>query len=44
MKRKTMPPNKSVRKFEEDIEPLYEKEFRIQNNFCNLLKRKLYIL
>ena len=44
MKRKTMPPNKSVRKFAEDIEPLYEKEFRIQNNFCNLLKRKLYIL
>ena len=41
MKRKTMPPNKSVRKFAEDIEPLYEKEFRIQNNFCNLLKRKV---
>ena len=41
MKRKTMPPNKSVRKFEEDIEPLYEKEFRIQNNFCSLLKRKI---
>ena len=41
MKRKTMPPNKSVRKFAEDIEPLYEKEFRIQNNYCHLLKRKI---
>ena len=41
MKRKTMPPNKSVRKFAEDIEPLYEKEFRIRNNFCSLLKRKI---
>ena len=41
MKRKTMPPNKSVRKFAEDIEPVYEKEFRIQNNFCTLLKRKV---
>ena len=41
MKRKTMPPNKSVRKFAEDIEPLYEKEFRIQNNFCNLMRRKV---
>ena len=41
MKRKTMPPNKSVRKFAEDIEPVYEKEFRIQNNFCQLLKRKV---
>ena len=41
MKRKTMPPNKTVRKFAEDIEPLYEKEFRIQNNYCHLLKRKV---
>ena len=41
MKRKTMPPNKSVRKFAEDIEPLYEKEFRIQNSYCHLLKRKV---
>ena len=41
MKRKTMPPNKSVRKFAEDIEPSYEKEFRIQNNYCSLLKRKI---
>ena len=41
MKRKTMPPNKSVRRFAEDIEPLYEKEFRIQNNFCKLLRRKV---
>ena len=41
MKRKSMPPNKSVRKFAEDIEPEYEKEFRIQNTFCKLLKRKV---
>ena len=41
MKRISMPCNKSVRKFAEDIEPQYEKEFRIQNNFCNLLKRKV---
>ena len=40
MKRKTMPPNKSVRKFAEDREPQYEKEFRINNSFCKLLKRK----
>ena len=30
-----------MRKFAEDIEPLYEKEFRIRNNFCSLLKRKI---
>ena len=41
MKRKTMPPNKSVRKFAEDREPNYEKEFRITNSFCKLLKRKV---
>ena len=41
MKRKTMPPNKSARKFDEEIEPLYEKEFRINNSFCKLLKRKV---
>ena len=41
MKRKTMPPNKSVRKFAEDKEPVYEKEFRIQNDFCKLLKKKV---
>lgn len=41
MKRVSMPSNKSVRKFAEDIEPLYEKEFRIQNNYCHLLKRKV---
>ena len=29
MKRKSIPPNKSVRKFAEDREPEYEKEFRI---------------
>ena len=40
MKRKTMPPNKSVRKFAEDREPQYEKEFRINNDFCKLLKKK----
>ena len=40
MKRKSIPPNKSVRKFEEDREPKYEKEFRINNDFCKLLKRK----
>jgi hypothetical protein len=41
MKRKSMPPNKSVRKFAEDREPEYEKESRIQNSFCQLLKRKV---
>lgn len=41
MKRKTMPPNKSVRKFAEDREPQYEREFRINNSFCKLLKRKV---
>ena len=41
MKRKSIPPNKSVRKFAEDREPEYEKEFRIQNSFCKLLKRKV---
>ena len=41
MKRKTMPPNKSLRKFAEDREPNYEKDFRITNSFCKLLKRKV---
>ena len=41
MKRKTMPPNKSVRKFAEDREPYYEKEFRITNSFCKLRKKKV---
>lgn len=41
MKRKTMPPNKSVRKFAEDKEPYYEKEFRITNSFCKLMKKKV---
>ena len=41
MKRKTMPPNKIVRKFAEDREPYYEKEFRITNSFCKLLKKKV---
>ena len=40
MKRKTMPPNKSVRKFAEDIEPQYEKEFRIHNAFSSMKKKK----
>ena len=40
MKRVSMPPNKSVRKFAEDIEPLYEKEFRILNSFSTMKKRK----
>lgn len=40
MKRASMPPNKSVRKFAEDIEPNYEKEFRILNSFSTMKKRK----
>ena len=40
MKRVSMPPNKSVRKFAEDIEPHYEKEFRILNSFSTMKKRK----
>ena len=40
MKRISMPPNKSVRKFAEDREPLYEKEFRILNSFSTMKKRK----
>ena len=40
MKRVSMPPNKSVRKFAEDIEPHYEKEFRILNSFSSMKKRK----
>ena len=41
MKRKTMPSYKSTRKFAEDREPSYEKDFRIHNNYCTLLKRKI---
>ena len=41
MKRKTMPPNKSAKKFSEDIEPYYEKEFRITNSFYKLRKKKV---
>lgn len=41
MKKKSMPPNKSAKKFAEDIEPQYEKDFRINNSFCKLLKRKI---
>ena len=41
MKRKTMPSYKSTRKFAEDKEPSYEKDFRIHNNYCTLLKRKI---
>ena len=40
MKRISMPPNKSVRKFAEDMEPNYEKEFRIFNSFSTMKKRK----
>ena len=40
MKRKSMPPNKSVRKFAEDLEPQYEKNFRIHNAFSSLKKKK----
>jgi hypothetical protein len=40
MKRVSMPPNKSVRKFEEEIEPQYQKEFRIHNAFSAMKKRK----
>ena len=40
MKRLSMPYNKSVRKFAEDIEPQYEKEFRIHNAFSSMKKKK----
>ena len=40
MKRCSIPPNKSVRKFAEDMEPKYEKEFRILNAFSTMKKRK----
>ena len=40
MKRISMPNNKSVRKFAEDIEPKYEKEFRIHNAFSSMKKKK----
>jgi len=40
MKRISMPPNKSAKKFEEDAEPIYEKEFRILNAFSTMKKRK----
>ena len=40
MKRISMPCNKSVRKFAEDIEPQYEKEFRIHNAFSSMKKKK----
>ena len=40
MKRVSMPSNKSVRKFAEDIEPKYEKEFRIHNAFSSMKKKK----
>ncbi len=41
MKRKSMPPNKSLRKFAEDMEPKYEKEFRVNNSYYKLLKKKM---
>ena len=40
MKRISIPNNKSVRKFAEDIEPKYEKEFRIHNAFSSMKKKK----
>ena len=40
MKRVSMPPNKSAKKFDEDSEPIYEKEFRILNSFSTMKKRK----
>lgn len=40
MKRLSMPPNKSVRRFGEDIEPKYEKEFRVHNEFSALKRKK----
>jgi hypothetical protein len=40
LKRLTMPPNKSCRKFPEEIEPLYVKEFKIHNAFSAIKKRK----
>ena len=40
MKRVSMPSNKSVRKFAEDMEPKYEKEFRIHNAFSSMKKKK----
>ena len=36
-----MPPNKSLRKFAEDMEPKYEKEFRVNNSYYKLLKKKM---
>jgi hypothetical protein len=41
MKRKSMPPNKSLRKYAEDMEPKYEKEFRVNNSYYKLLKKKM---
>ena len=40
MKRVSMPPNKSARKFAENIESNYEKDFRIFNVFSSMKKRK----
>ena len=40
MKRISMPCNKSVRKFAEDMESQYEKEFRIHNAFSSMKKKK----
>ena len=40
MKRLSMPPNKSVRKFGEEIETNYEKDFRISNAFSAMKKKK----
>ena len=40
MKRLSMPPNKSVKRYEEDMETKYEKEFRINNEFSTMKKKK----
>ena len=40
MKRLSMPPNKSVKKYGEDLEANYEKEFRINNAFSTMKKKK----
>ena len=41
MKRPSLPPNKSVGKLGESLEPLYEKEFRITNTFFKLRRKKV---
>ena len=40
MKRASMPPNKSAKKFLEEFDPKYEKDFKIHNYFSTMKKRK----